>query len=268
MKIAVIILFGLAALYAVGVLAIYLLQDLFIFPAVRETSLPAEAGVPEMSVVTVRTRDGLDLHGWYGAPSDPAKSTVLLFHGNGETIAWNAPIARRLLDSGFGVYLAEYRGYGGNPGKPSETGLYEDARAAMDFVEGRSARIVLHGYSLGTGVAVQLATERAVESLILQAPYTSIADIAEAQFPFLPARQLTRHRFDNIGKIAAVRAPVLIYYGTRDRTIPNAQSLRLYSAANSPKRIAAVEGAGHTDIWRSGGGDLVIDYLNDRAAAH
>lgn len=194
-----------AALYLAALLVVYAFQGRLVFPAVLLRSEPAEVGVGDMAVVTVRTRDGLELLGWHKPPADAGRPTLLLFHGNGETVAGNAHIARDLLDAGYGVYLAEYRGYGGNPGRPSEAGLYEDGRAAMDFLEAQGARVVLHGYSLGTGVAVQLATERRVEALILEAPYTSIAEIGARLFPFLPARRLTRDRFDSLAKIGGIR---------------------------------------------------------------
>jgi len=257
----------IAALYAAAVLGVYALQGRLVFPVVLLRTEPAEVGVGDMAVVTVRTRDGLDLLGWHKPPADPAKPTVLMFHGNGETLATSAPMARDLIDAGYGVYLAEYRGYGGNPGTPNEAGLYEDGRAAMDFLEARGARIVLHGYSLGSGVAVQLATERRVEAVILKAPYTSIADVGARLFPFLPVRWLTRDRFDSLAKIARVTVPLLIYHGTRDGVIPNDQFDRLFAAANQPKRLVALNDADHVNPWSMGGAAAVLGFLRDLEAS-
>lgn len=257
---------AVAALYVAAALGIYALQGRLVYPVVLLRSEPAVVGVGDMAVVTVRTADGLDLLGWHKPPADPAKPTLLLFHGNGETVAGNAHIARDLLDAGYGVYLAEYRGYGGNPGSPSEAGLYQDGRAALDFLEARGERVVLHGYSLGSGVAVQLATERRVEALILEAPYTSIVEIGARLFPFLPVRWLTRDRFESIAKIGQVQVPLLVYYGTRDAVIPTDQPGRLFAAANQPKRLVTLQGADHVNPWISGGRQAVLSFLHDLSA--
>lgn len=261
MKIPIAILAVGATLYAVALLLAYVAQDRLIFPAIPLAQTPEEVGVGDMAVVSVRTGDGLDLQGWYKAPAALGKTTLLLFHGNGETVAWNGHIARALIDAGYGVFMAEYRGYGGNPGKPSEAGLYHDGRAALDFLEAAGARVVLHGYSLGSGVAVQLATERRVEAVILAAPYTSIADIGGRLLSFLPVRSLLRHPFDSFSKIGRVNAPLLIYHGTLDRVIPTDHSSRLFESANTPKTFVALEGAGHVGLWASGGGTAVLSFL-------
>lgn len=251
----------LAAVYAAGVLTLYALQGRLVFPGDALRVTPDAAGVPELAEVTVRTDDGLDLLGWYGAPSDPAKPTVLLFHGNGESVSRRSGVARDLLDAGYGVYQAEYRGYGGNPGTPSEAGLYRDARAAMDFLERQGARVVLHGYSLGSGVAVQLATERRVEGLVLEAPFASVVEVAARLLPFVPVRLLVRDRFESIAKIGRVRVPLLVYYGTDDRVIPLDQFGTLFDAANEPKRLVAFPGADHVNAWSAGGRAVTLSFL-------
>ncbi|MFC5356265.1 alpha/beta hydrolase [Azospirillum himalayense] len=261
MKILIAILALGATLYALVLLLAYVAQDRLIFPAIPLAQTPDEVGVGDMAVVSVRTGDGLDLLGWYKAPAASGRPTLLLFHGNGETVAWNGHIARALIDGGYGVFMAEYRGYGGNPGKPSEAGLYEDGRAALDFLEASGARVVLHGYSLGSGVAVQLATERRVEAVILAAPYTSIADIGARLLPFLPVRSMIRHPFDSLSKIGQVKAPLLIYHGTLDRVISVDHSGHLFEAANNPKTFVVLEGADHVGLWASGGEKAVLSFL-------
>lgn len=261
MKILIAILALGATVYALILLLAYVAQDRLIFPAIPLAQSPDGVGVGDMAVVSVRTGDGLDLLGWHKAPRTVGNPTLLLFHGNGETVAWNGHIARALIDAGYGVFMAEYRGYGGNPGKPSEAGLYEDGRAALDFLEASGARVVLHGYSLGSGIAVQLATERRVEAVILAAPYTSIADIGGRLLPFLPVRSMIRHPFDSFSKIGQVKTPLLIYHGTLDRVIPADHSRRLIEAANTPKRFVAIEGADHVGLWASGGEKAVLSFL-------
>ncbi|MGK9169136.1 alpha/beta hydrolase [Inquilinus limosus] len=256
-----------AAIYGLAVLLLYGLQGRLVFPVDLLRIEPAEVGLGEMEVVTARTRDGLDLVSWYRAPRDPGKPTLLLFHGNGESLSHRAHVARDLLDAGYGVYQVEYRGYGGNPGRPSERGLYEDGRAALDFLQGRATAVVVHGYSLGTGVAVQMAVEGRVEALILEAPYTSIAAIAARRFPFLPVRRLVRNRFENLRKIGTVAVPIVIYAGQDDLVIPCEHARMLFDTARDPKRILVVDGAGHVDAWAGGGGAFVLDFLAQLGSA-
>jgi fermentation-respiration switch protein FrsA (DUF1100 family) len=259
------LIIALAALavgiYGLAILLLYGLQGRLVFPVDLLRIEPAEVGLGDMAVVTVRTQDGLDLVGWYRAPYVPGKPTLLLFHGNGESLSHRAHVARDLLDAGYGVYQVEYRGYGGNPGRPSERGLYEDGRAALDFLQRRSAAVVAHGYSLGSGVAMQMAVEGRVAALILEAPYTSIADVAARRFPLMPVRPLVRSRFENLRKIGSVATPVAIYAGRDDLVIPCDHAQRLFDAAGAPKRILIVEGAGHVDAWIRGGSAFVLGLL-------
>lgn len=253
------LLFG-AALYA-GLLALlFVYQRDLLYPANQYRPSPAQHRVPEMQVVTLRTRDGLDLVGWY-APARGGRVTVVSFHGNGDFIGANAEFARQLIDRGNGVLLTSYRGYSGNPGRPSEQGLYDDARAALDFVERAGAQVVLQGFSLGSGVAVQMATERKIAGLILEAPFTSTVDVAAAAYPFVPVRLLMRDRFDSFAKIAAVAVPILVTHGTRDEVIPAAQFDRLYAAIRAPKTRAVFEDATHVDLARHGSGAAALRFI-------
>jgi fermentation-respiration switch protein FrsA (DUF1100 family) len=188
---------------------------------------------------------------------------VILFHGNGDDIGVRAHIAHDLVAAGYSVFQAEYRGYGGNPGTPHEAGLYLDARAAHAFV-GRHARsIVLHGYSLGSGVATQLALEARVDALVLESPFISIVDVAAQRFPLFPVRSVARDGYDNLSKIAAVSAPLPIYGGANDRIVPPRHFARLHDAARQPKQLALIQGADHTGVWTSGGDVHVLLFLGE-----
>ena len=165
------------------------------------------------------------------------------------------------------MLLAEYRGYGGNPGTPSEEGFYADGRAALDFLAARevpAARIVLYGESLGTGVAVQLALERRVGAVVLEAPFTSAVDVGADIYPFLPVRLLARDRFDSIAKIAAIGAPLLVLHGEADKVVPVRFGRALLAAARQPKEGVFVPGAGHADLYQHGGAGIVLDFLARR----
>jgi len=256
---------GLA--YGVPVATLYWLQGRLIYPLERLRDLPRKRFSPRFEAVHIRTADRLDLAARYCPPSRADSPTIVLFHGNGEDLTQREQIASELADAGYGVVVASYRGYGGNPGKPGEAGLYADGRAALRFAARHGARVVLHGYSLGSGVAVQLATEFDIDALILEAPFTRIADVASARFPWLPARALVKDRYDNASKIGAVRAPVLIYGGTSDAVIPPRQFARLHDAVRAPRRLLLIDGADHTDVWAAGGGAAVLAFLGDVAGA-
>lgn len=249
-----------ATIYAGSVGLLFVFQRDLLFPGNQYRPTPSELGVPEMQQVTLRTRDGLDLVGWY-APPRGGRVTVVSFQGNDDFVGANAAFARQLIDRGIGILLTSYRGYSGNPGSPSEDGLYEDGRAALDFVARSGARVILQGFSLGSAIAVQLATERKIVGLILEAPFTSAVDVAAAAYPFVPVRLLMRDRFDSVAKIGAVAAPVLLTYGTQDEVIPAEQFDRLYAAIRAPKTRIVFGGATHVDLARHGSGGVALQFI-------
>lgn len=255
------VLLTLIGLYLVLLAALYVMQRPLLFPASQYRPTPAERGVGEMQVVTLRTRDNVELVAWYSPPR-AGHLTVLSFHGNGAFIGAHADLARKLIDAGYGVLLASYRGYSGNAGSPSEVGLYEDARAAMDFLIARDAQVVLHGASLGAAVAVQLATERSVHGLIVETPFTAAADVAASVYFWVPVRLLMRDPFETLAKYAALRMPVLVLHGTRDEVIPSSQFDRVYAAITAPKRRVVIDGAGHNDLWHHDGGQAALAFLD------
>src|SRR5690606_30697375 len=177
--------------------------------------------------VAFHTADDLRLEGWFVSPgAAPTGQTIVVFNGNGGNRAYRAPLAAVLARAGHAVLLFDYRGYGGNPGLPSERGLLRDARAAVDAVASRPdvdpSRIVYFGESIGTGVAVQLAVERPPHALILRSPFTSLVELGRHHYPFLPVGWLARDRFDSMARIAHVRSPLLVIAGTADRIVPYA----------------------------------------------
>lgn len=262
-RIALLSVAGAAALGYGSALAMLLwLQGRLIYPLERIRDLPANPAADRLERVTITTRDGLALAVRYRPPAALDKPAIVLFHGNGEDLSQRVHIAHDLIAAGYGVLLAEYRGYGGNPGKPHEAGLYADGRAALEFVLQRTPRVVVHGYSLGSGIAVQLATEFPIDALILEAPFTSMVDVACARYPYMPVRWLLRDRYDNRAKIGAVNAPVLIYGGDADGVIPPRHFARLFAAVRSPRRLVIVEGADHVDVWTRGGSAHVLAFLD------
>ncbi len=223
----------------------------------------AAVGVAGLRDVSVTTADGLSLHGWYLPPADGQVPVVAYLHGNGGSIAGRAPRIRRFAAAGWGGLFLDYRGFGGNPGAPSEAGLLRDARAGLAFLDGLGlgARLVLYGESLGSGIAVAMAAERPVAAVILESPYSSIAAIAKLRYPLLPVDLLLRDRFDALARIGAVRAPLLVLQGGRDTVIPNRLGQQLYDAAPDPKRLWRAAAGGHGDLFRFGALDQAIAFV-------
>ena len=212
------------------------------------------------TAVALRTDDGLDLTAWYAPPTArPTGATVLVLPGNAGNRAARAPLARAITATGSAVLLLEYRGYGGNPGSPTEDGLAADARAAhAHLVDERGvdpARLVLFGESLGGAVATRLALELPVGGLVLRSPFTSLADMAAVHYPFLPGALLLRDRFPVRDTIAGVEAPVVVVAGPDDATVPFTQSADVAEAAGA--ELVAVPGAGHNDAALGHGPDVI-----------
>ena len=201
------------------------------------------------TVATVRTSDDLDLGAWFLPAEDPV-APVLVSNGNAGNRSDRLPLAAGLLHHRLQVLLYDYRGYGGNPGDPTEEGLIADAVAAREHLLTRPGitpeSLVYFGESLGAAVMLGLAEQHPPAALVLRSPFSSLLDMARAHLPFVPAG-LIEDRWDSIGRIAAVAAPVLVLAGTADAVVPYEQSLRLFEAAPGPKRLITFDGADHND---------------------
>lgn len=216
-------------------------QGRLIYPAPAAQSAPSG-----YSPIDLRTADGLTIAAGY-RPSRAGLPTILFFHGNGMVWPDGIYVTELLASRGYGMLLAEYRGYNGNPGVPTEQGLYHDARAALAFLQSEGVAagdVILVGLSVGSGPAVQLATENEVRALVLISPVASLPATASAAYPWLPARWLLRDRYDNLAKLPRVAAPVLILHGDADRLIPLAHAEQL-AGANPAVKFVSLPGRGH-----------------------
>jgi fermentation-respiration switch protein FrsA (DUF1100 family) len=242
------------------------IQDhLLYFPDRTRPDLVA-AGVPGLQEVTLTTADGLALGSWWLPPRE-GRPVIAYFHGNGGNIGYRAVRLRRFAEAGLGVLLLEYRGYGGNPGNPGEEGLYNDGRAALAFLDGAGIapeRLVLFGESLGTGVAVKMAVEHRAGAVILEAPFTRLADVAAAHYPEFLVRLMLRDRFDEQALIGAINAPLLVLHGERDAIIPVALGRALFAAANQPKEAWFSREGGHNDLREHGALEVALDFIRRR----
>ncbi len=236
-------------------------RRLMYFPDARRTP-PSAAGFPQAEEVLLRTSDGEALVAWHVPPRGD-KPVVLYFQGNAGALDLRVGRFQWLVADGTGLVALGYRGYGGSSGKPSEQGLIRDAVAAYEFAAAhyRPARIVLWGESLGTAVAIALAAEHEVGGLILDAPFTSAADIGAATYPFVPVRWLIKDTFRSDLRIARVSAPVLVLHGERDRVVPLRFGEALYKLAREPKRMVRFANGGHVDLDDHGAADVVKEFL-------
>lgn len=255
--------------YALFVAFLYLRQRSFIYYPDQLPPSRIAAGVPDMHDITVTTKDGLQLNAWYKEPADSGKPVIVLFHGNGGNIGWRGIKARLFINNGYGFLLAEYRGYAANPGKPSEQGLYKDARAYMAFLleEGLQPKdIVLYGESLGTAIAVKMAAEYPdLYAVVLETPYTSMSELAQKHLFYAPAHLLIRDRYDSMSRIANLTAPLLVIHGTADGIVPYNLGRKLFDAATQPKVMETVDRGGHNNLYSFGIADKIISFLNDLA---
>jgi len=224
-----------------------------------------EAGSGELvglERVTFPTEDGLSLAAWF-VPAEEADVgwTIVVFHGNAGNRADRTALAEAFAGRGIAVLLVDYRGYGGNPGSPSESGLAADARAAVGYVGSRPdvdpSRVAYFGESLGAAVAVSLAEQLPPAALLLRSPFTSLADAASAHYPLLPLSVLLWDEYPNLETIASINVPTLIIAGSVDSIVPVEQSRAVFAAAPGPKRLVVIDGADHNDLALTAGAELV-----------
>ncbi|MDJ0683149.1 MAG: alpha/beta hydrolase [Alphaproteobacteria bacterium] len=246
----------LLALYLALVGFLYLAQRLLQYHPNQTIPTPAAYGAPEMAAIRIPNDDGQPLLAWFRAPTEPGAPTLVYFHGNAGHLGDRADKVRPYLDAGYGVLLAGYRYNAGAGGSPSEAGLIADGRAALDHVITAGAApgdVALYGESLGSGVAVALAAEQAargapVAAVLLEAPFTSVADVAAQIYWYVPARWLLKDRFDSLALIDAINAPLIIGHGGSDGLVPVTFGRQLFDAAEEPKRFFTHPEARHSNI--------------------
>lgn len=214
--------------------------------------------VPEgVSLVHIDTIDGLRIPAWYKPPATPDAPVIIWFHGNAGNLSYFWPKAAVLTANGAGLLLPEYRGYGGAPGKPTETNLVADGKAALNWAKSqniKSEQVVLYGLSLGSGIAVQIAASAAkqgepVARVILEAPYSSTLDVAKWRFPLFPVGLVMQDTYMSTEYIQDIAAPLLIIHGVNDGIIPQRFGRKLYDHAVDPKQFLSVRDRGHNDLY-------------------
>lgn len=252
---------GAVLLYGAVLVGVKVVERDLVFQASRAKGPlgePTGRWTPPHTRVEFTTTDSARLVAWVvpAARADSNGVWVLYCHGNAHNLSqFEEPeFYEYLRGTGVNILAFDYRGFGESTGTPDEPGLYADARAAYDFLRTRyhvpAERIILYGHSLGTGVAVQLATSVAAGALVLHAPYTSLPDVGADRFWYLPVRAIASYRFPSLERIPRVKIPLLVLHSPQDRAIPVAMGEQVHLAAGSvDKRLMHVLG-GHELAFR------------------
>ncbi len=242
------LLFALAMYAGVCLVMMFLETKLLYFP-LRQSDSWEPAQDLTVQDIWLTSADGTKLHAWW-YPQPRAERALLFCHGNGGNLSHRQESIAELRDAlDVSVLIFDYPGYGRSEGEPSEAGCYAAGDAACDWLAQQvpAEKIIFFGESLGGGIATDLAVRRPHAALVLDKTFTSIPDMAQQMYPFLPARWLVRHRYDNLEKIARCTGPVFIGHGDSDTLIPYAHGERLYAAAREPKRFFLMKGIDHND---------------------
>ena len=259
--------------YIISSVIIYLLFGAILFIFQRKI-LFNTSGIPQkpekydlnnIKEIYIPSSDRLKLLAWYSKPKN--KNPLLVyFHGNSFDIGERAYRIKRYINQGLGVLLLSYRGYSGNLGKPTEKYLYDDSLIAINWIKNNLNigfdELIIYGESLGSAVAVELGVKYKFKSVILEAPFTSIFDIAIKRYYIYPFNFLILDKFDNYSKINRILSPLLIISGKKDEVVPHKHSVKLFSKANEPKFKLFIDEAMHNNLYDFNIENDVINFNN------
>jgi fermentation-respiration switch protein FrsA (DUF1100 family) len=256
----------LAALALCVIGMIWLFQRKLIYMPMEQRVPVAKSVLPGAEEVSFVTADGVTLGGWFLPAAGEAAGAVIVFNGNAGNRSFRVPLAAALSQRGHAVLLFDYRGYGGNRGRPSERGLLADARAARAYLASRTdvdqERVAYFGESLGAAVALAAAVEQPPAALILRSPFSSLTAVGRYHYPFLPVRLLLSDRYPSITRIPQLDCPLLVIAGESDSIVPFSQSRELYDAAPAGrKRFVALPGTDHNDYDLLAGRTLIDETM-------
>ena len=259
-------IFSVVFIYFFFGLLLFLFQRRIIFNVSDKPMNPINYGLIGVKEINIITKDGISLLAWFSSPKSK-KPTLIYFHGNSYDIGERAHRIERYINQGWGVLLVSWRGFSGNKGMPSEKNLYIDAESAIKWIlfstSIKEEDIVLYGESLGAGVAIEMATRYSFKSLVLEAPFSSIFELAQQKYKIYPAKYLVLDKFDNISKIKNILSPILIISGKKDEIVPHSHSIRLYNEANTPKDFLFIDEAMHNNLYDFGIEKKVIEFNNN-----
>ena len=243
---------------------LYFLQRKILFNVSKKPNPPSFYNLKKVKEVFIPTHDNLNLLAWHyrGLETMPM---LVYFHGNSFDIGERAYRIKRYIDKNWSVLLVAWRGYSGNKGIPSEKNLYIDGESTLDWIKKNThfhlSDLIIYGESLGSGVAVELSTRYKFLSTVLEAPFTSIADIAKKRYKIYPTKYLIRDKFDNLTKIDKINSPLLIISGKKDEIVPSKHSEILYNKAKVLKKSVFIDEAMHNNLYEFGIDKSVISFI-------
>lgn len=252
---ALTVIVGLVLGYLFLVVYVYVRQgSMLYFPAKEIEATPHTIGL-RYQELTLRSGDGVDISAWY-VPADDARGVLLFCHGNAGNISHRLDSIRIFHSLGLDVFIFDYRGYGKSKGSPDEMGTYLDAEAAWDYlvraVHVRPEKIVLFGRSLGSAVAAETALRKQVGALIVESAFTSIPDLGEKFYPYLPVRLISRYQYKSFDKVRKILIPKLIIHSPDDEIVPYEQGVKLFENAAEPKEFLRIAGSHNEGFLLSG----------------
>ena len=213
-----------------------------------ENNYSSDKIVVEIEKVKIKTRDDIELISWYHKKNSKDYKTIIFFHGNAGSLKNRIHKINHFKDMDVNFLLVAWRGFSGNKGYPTESGLYEDARSAVEWLQYKGVKeenIIIYGESLGTGVAVEIAQNRSFAGIILESPFTSMIDAGKDKYPFLPVKLLLKDKYESNKKIKNVTSPILIMHGEIDNIVPFHMGKKIYELANEPKFFYASKDDDH-----------------------
>ena len=246
------ILIYVICIYLIVILIMFTFQRSLLYLPLKEKLDPIFYSNTGLKKIHFKTSDGLILSALFKNPTSINSKTLVVFHGNAGHIGHRVEKFTPFLDEGYGLLLVEYRGYGENPGKPTEDGFYKDGVAALEFLSKQNIskqKTILYGESLGCGLAVKFSTEDKYHSTILEAPYTSITDVASHHYWYLPTKWLVLDRFDILEIIKFIKSPLLVVHGEKDNVIRIELGKKIYNSAPAPKEALFINNAGHNNVY-------------------
>ncbi|MGE0023687.1 MAG: alpha/beta hydrolase [Hyphomicrobium sp.] len=224
---------------------------------------PEQAGLKGVTEHVLNTADGHRVIAW-SARAKAGQPTILYFHGNAGSLETRSERIRKYMAHGLGVFMMTYRGFGGSSGEPSEAANVADAMLAFNALVASGIDpmdVIIYGESLGTGVAVQVAAAKRIGGLVLDAPYTSMVDLAALHYPLVPGRWLMTDRYETRRHIGAVTAPLLVMHGEQDSIVPVAMGREIHALASEPKTLKTFPQAGHDDHYKYGSYDALYAWI-------
>lgn len=263
---------GLIILYLLACTAVFIFQRRLMYNPYFHVNTPHRNQSPDLEKITLQTNDGLKLISYYKAPKTKPDGelypTILYLHGNTGPAGDAAHKLIPIVDAGYGVLLLEYRGFGPNPGKPTEKGLIADAEAGLHFIhlkQGKKAKVIYYGMSMGTGVANGLAEKRPPAGLILECGFTSMTDAARHHYFMFPVKYMIKDTFESKRRIQTLQAPLLVLHGQKDGTVPVEQGKEIFETAPvQDKTLKLYPDAAHVNLYDFGSSDDIVKWLNAR----